>query len=102
MRLKFWKRREELAKTPWGRYGISDEQVAAYLNKNDEYELNVPLQIAQRMLDEVANELVRQPTADALSLARAQGQMMGIAKVALELAKTARAAEAWKSAGGVR
>ena len=88
--------------SPWGRFGISDADVQAYLNKNDGIEQNVPLQIAQSLLDRSANELVASPTNNALDLARAQGVMQGIAMVALELAKTNKAAsERFKIAGNL-
>lgn len=87
--------------SPWGRFGIPDETVAAYLRKNDDYELNVPLQIAQRILDEEANEFVRMGGANALDLARAQGLMMGVAKVALELSKVIKAKDRFIVAGGL-
>ncbi len=79
-------------KSPWARLGISDEDVRAYYRKNDEVERNVPLQIAQRLLDDTANRFVATATDSALDLARAQGVMQGIAMVALELAKSDKAA----------
>lgn len=88
--------------SPWGRFGISDADVLAYLNKNDGIEQNVPLQITQRLLDDAANKLVATVTDSALDLARAQGVMQGIAMVALELAKTNKAAaEKYRVAGGI-
>lgn len=87
--------------SPWGRFGIPDETVAAYLRKNDAYELNVPLQIAQRILDEEASEFVKHGSANALDLARAQGLMMGVAKVALELSRVVKAKDRFIVAGGL-
>ena len=87
--------------SPWGRFGITDETVAAYLRKNDSYELNVPLQIAQKILDEEASEFVKRGSANALDLARAQGLMMGVAKVALELSKVIKAKDRFIVAGGL-
>ena len=87
--------------SPWGRFGIPDATVAAYLQKNDAYELNVPLQIAQRILDEEASEFIRQGSANALDLARAQGLMMGVAKVALELSRVVKAKDRFIVAGGL-
>ena len=87
--------------SPWGRFGIPDETVEAYLRKNDAYELNVPLQIAQRILDEEASEFIRQGSANALDLARAQGLMMGVAKVALELSRVVKAKDRFIVAGGL-
>ena len=107
MNIRFWKKRtgdskQEVLKSPWGRFGIPDDDVQAYLNKNDATELNVPLQIAQALLDRSANEFVSLPTNNALDLARAQGVMQGIAMVALELAKTNKAAaKRFRVAGGI-
>lgn len=82
----------KFCKSPWGRFGISDEDVRAYYRKNDEIERNVPLMVAQRLLDDAANRFVATATDSALDLARAQGVMQGIAMVALELAKGDKAA----------
>ena len=87
--------------SPWGRFGIPDATVAAYLQKNDAYELNVPLQIAQRILDEEASKFVKSGSANALDLARAQGLMMGVAKVALELSRVVKAKDRFIVAGGL-
>lgn len=91
----------EVLKSPWGRFGIPDETVAAYLRKNDAYELNVPLQITQQILDEEASEFVKRGSANALDLARAQGLMMGVAKVALELSRVVKAKDRFIVAGGL-
>lgn len=106
MRFRFWKKqanngKQDFLKSPWGRFGIPDETVAAYLKKNDAYELNVPLQIAQRILDEAASEFTRRGSSNALDLARAQGFMMGVAKVALELSRVVRSKDRFIVAGGV-
>lgn len=106
MRFRFWKKqadnsKQDFLKSPWGRFGIPDETVAAYLRKNDAYELNVPLQIAQRILDEEASEFIRRGSANALDLARAQGLMMGVAKVALELSRVVKARDRFIVAGGL-
>ena len=93
----------KFCKSPWARLGISDEDVRAYYRKNDEVERNVPLMVAQRLLDDAANRFVATATDSALDLARAQGVMQGIAMVALELAKTGRAAkERFAVAGDVK
>lgn len=86
--------------SPWGRLGISDADVAAYYRKNDAVDANVPLQVAQRLLDDAANEFVASASPNALDLARAQGVMQGIAMVALELAKIGKAASRFAVAGG--
>lgn len=92
---------DRFMKSPWGRLGISDEDVAAYYRKNDAVDSNVPLQVAQRLLDAAANEFVASASANPLDLARAQGVMQGIAMVALELAKVGRGARArFAVAGG--
>ena len=93
--------RDRFMKSPWGRLGISDEDVAAYYRKNDAVDANVPLQVAQRLLDDAANEFVSSASANAIDLARAQGVMQGIAMVALELAKVGRVARSrFAVAGG--
>lgn len=90
-------------RSPWGRFDISDADVAAYYRRNDEPERNVPLLIAQRLLDDAANKFVASTPSSELDLARAQGVMQGIAMVALELAKTGRAAkERFAVAGDVK
>ena len=91
----------KVLQSPWGRFGISDETVAAYLRKNDGYELNVPLQITQKILDEEASKFVASGSANALDLARAQGLMMGISKVALELSRVVKAKDRFIVAGGL-
>lgn len=104
--LEFLKRKSggesPFLESPWGRFGISDEDVAAYYAKNDEYEQNVPLQIAQRLLDDAANKFVSTVTCDPLDLARAQGVLQGISMVALELVRTQKAARRFAVAGGLR
>lgn len=98
--------RKHAAELPrdWGRYGITDAEIARYLRVNDDRAANVPLQIVRTLCDNVTVQLTLKETrnADSMDLARMQGMVIAYFEMARALTETLHAGRAMKAAGGFK
>lgn len=95
------KRAEEKLEGNWGRYGINDETVAAYVRKNDSVELNVPLQIIRGLVDELLDDMARSESENEISMAMKQGMLKAYYKTALRIREVTRDGRKLVKSGGL-